>query len=182
MRIVAGIAKGRRLVSPKGGVTRPLTDRVKEALFSSLGDTVVGTTVLDLFAGAGSIGLEALSRGASGVDFVEQDRRVIESLEKNVAAVGLGGRVIRHDATSTTMLGGPYGLVFVDPPYEMDTSDVAALLSDLTGHLADGAIVIVHRRTGDTMPMSAGSLSLVSQRRYGDGELWRYEAQEEVPQ
>jgi 16S rRNA (guanine(966)-N(2))-methyltransferase RsmD len=75
MRIIAGAAKGRRLASPQGGATRPLTDRVREALFSSLGSEVIGARVLDLYAGSGSVGLEALSRGAASVVFVERDRR-----------------------------------------------------------------------------------------------------------
>jgi 16S rRNA (guanine966-N2)-methyltransferase len=96
MRIIAGEAKGRRLVAPRSG-TRPFTGRAKEAVFSSLHARVGGAAVLDLFAGSGSLGLEALSRGANSVVFVEQDRDAVTVIAANVDAVGLGGTIVRRD-------------------------------------------------------------------------------------
>ncbi len=97
LRIISGIAKGRRLSGPPGLTTRPFPDRVREAVFSSLGEVVVDAAVLDLFAGTGSLGLEALSRGASAATFVEHDRAALLVLRRNIEAVGLGGIVVAID-------------------------------------------------------------------------------------
>ena len=97
MRIIAGAARGRRLVGPPGQTTRPMTDRVRESLFSSIAAWLPDGVVLDLYAGTGSMGLEALSRGAKEVTFVEKDRNALDALRKNVDAVGLGGRIISGD-------------------------------------------------------------------------------------
>ena len=121
MRIIAGTARGRKLASPPGERTRPLLDRVREALFSILGDRVDGARVLDLYAGTGSIGLEALSRGAASCVFVERDRSALECLSANVAALGFGerSRIVRGRVEE--QLERPpeerYELVFFDPPY-----------------------------------------------------------------
>lgn len=176
MRIIAGIAKGRRLVAPQGQSTRPMQDRVKEALFSSLGSDVAGADVLDLYAGTGSMGLEALSRAASSCVFVETDRRALAALSANVAAVGLGGTVQSVDAARfvKTRPGGPYDLVFVDPPYDLELASVEAVLIDLCASLKEGATVMVHRRKGEPAPRVSG-LVLVDERTYGSAQLWRFE-------
>lgn len=176
MRIITGIAKGRRLVAPEGQSTRPMQDRVKEAVFSSLGPTVVGADVLDLYAGTGSMGLEALSRGGASCVFVETDRRALAALEANIAAVGLGGTVRSIDVgrfvKSTN--AGPFSLVFVDPPYDLGLASVEAVLADLCAALKERATVIVHRRKGEPHPETAG-LVLVDERTYGSAQLWRFE-------
>ena len=176
MRVIAGTAKGRRLVAPPGLSTRPMQDRVKEAVFSSLGGIVLDADVLDLYAGTGSMGLEALSRGAAACDFVEVDRRALAALDTNIAAVGLGGAV--HSVDVTRFVGsrrhGPYDLVFVDPPYELGLASVEALMADLCAMLEEGATVIVHRRKGESHPQ-APCLGLVDQRTYGSAQLWRFE-------
>jgi 16S rRNA (guanine966-N2)-methyltransferase len=175
MRIIAGAARGRRLASPRGAATRPLTDRVREALFSSLGSEVIGARVLDLYAGSGSVGLEALSRGAASAVFVERDRRALDALRRNIAAVGLGGEVVADDVDRylahhrTTA-----DLAFVDPPYALPLASVLQVLDRLEPNLTDRATVVVHRRKGDEPPHEAGSLALVDRRRYGDAEVWRY--------
>ena len=175
MRIIAGVAKGRRLVGPPGLDTRPLTDRAKEALFSSLGPAVVDAAVLDLFAGSGSLGLEALSRGAGSVVFVERDWAALKSLEENCAAVGLGGEVRREDVhTYLLAAGGPFDLVFVDPPYAMDPIELDGILSLVAGIVALRGQVVVHRRAGSDAPEPPEDLRLQGQRRYGDVELWRF--------
>ncbi|NNC74719.1 MAG: 16S rRNA (guanine(966)-N(2))-methyltransferase RsmD [Acidimicrobiia bacterium] len=175
MRIIAGLAKGRRIAGPPGLVTRPLPDRVREALFSSLGD-VSGVRVLDLYAGSGSIGLEALSRGAASVVFVEKSRSVTKTLHKNVDVVGLGGDVVVADVAGfLTRDSGTYDLVFVDPPYSTELPSVEAELASLVRLLEPGATVVVHRRYGGAEP-DAGGLKLTDRRRYGDTELFRFEA------
>jgi len=174
MRIIAGSAKGRRLDTPAEG-TRPLTGRAREALFSILGESVPGASVLDLYAGSGSFGLEALSRGAADVVFVEHGRVAVSVLERNLATVGLGGRIEPLDVTD--FLGrssGRFDLVFVDPPFALDDDSVESSLAMVVDRLNDGGIVIVHRRAGGSRPDS-DNLRLIDQRRYGDTELWLYE-------
>ena len=175
MRVIAGEAKGRRLKGPPGHGTRPMTDRVREALFSSLGPEVSGARVLDLFAGSGSLGLEALSRGAQSAEFVEMDRAVVAVLRSNVDAVGLGGTVTRNDVTR--YLAGParlHDLVFVDPPYALPTQDLEDLLEAIVPWCAPGAVIVVHRRTGDPDPAHPTTLAVEDDRSYGGTHLIRY--------
>lgn len=175
MRIIAGQAKGRRLAGPPSSQTRPLTDRVREALFSSLGAVVEGAVVVDLFAGVGSIGLEALSRGAARAVFVERDRKTARVLRSNIDTVGLGGEMWPGDVA--TFLSQPRDgvtLAFVDPPYSLPLASVGEVLERLEPMLSDGAVVVVHRRSGEDPPPAIGRLELVARRRYGDAELWRY--------
>ena len=174
MRIIAGSAKGRRLKAPREG-TRPLTGRVREALFSSLGERVVGAKVLDLFAGSGSIGLEAASRGASAVVFVENDRDAVRVLSDNVAAVDLGGTVIRADAVKYLESSSDrHDLVFVDPPYAFRLASVENVLTLTGSRLEEGGSVVLHRRAGEPAPRSE-NLRCRDRRRYGDAEIWVYE-------
>lgn len=176
MRVIAGEAKGRKLRTPSGGKTRPLTGRVRESLFSSLGVLTVDADVLDLYAGTGSIGLEALSRGARRCVFVERNRSALEALRANVAAVALGGEIVADDV-ERYLAGpaGPFDLVFVDPPYALPLASLAGVLERLLRHLADGAVVVVHRRSGGDPPPVAPGMRLVDRRRFGDSELFRYE-------
>jgi 16S rRNA (guanine966-N2)-methyltransferase len=121
MRIIAGLARGMPLTVPPGQTTRPTSDRVREAIFSSLGGRVVGATVLDLFAGSGALGLEAASRGARSVTLVERHRAALTALERNVAEfVRRGGTppvVVREDVFRFLKRAGRYDLVLADPPY-----------------------------------------------------------------
>ena len=151
-----------------------MTDRVREALFSFLGDTVVGADVFDLFAGSGSIGLEALSRGAASVVFVERSRAALRALRRNVDHVGLGGDVVATDVER--YLDGVETMVhlaFVDPPYALSLASVESVLRKLIPRLDTGATIVVHRRAGAESPAVDG-LELVDRRRYGDTVLWRF--------
>lgn len=175
MRIIAGVAKGRRLIGPKGDATRPMTDRAKEALFSTLAGKVVDARVLDLYAGSGSLGLEALSRGAASCVFVERDRRATTALRRNLDAVGLGGEIVAADVErflGTTTAASD--LAFVDPPYGLALASVESVVEALERTLSEEATVVVHRRRGEEPPTTIGGLSLVDRRGYGDTELWRY--------
>ncbi len=177
MRIIAGSAKGRRLVAPPTH-TRPLTGLVREALFSILADTITDANVLDLYAGSGSFGLEALSRGAASVVFVEHDRDAVAALEGNIAKIALGGRAVRSDVD--TFLSGSeerFDVAFVDPPYVLDDGTVDRILGLVADRIGNGGIVVVHRRTGGGQPAS-DNLRLTDQRRYGDSELWLYQKEE----
>lgn len=172
MRIIAGSSKGRRLIAPRGRSTRPMTDRAREALFSSLGGLVAGARVLDLYAGTGSLGLEALSRGATDATFVERDRAALAALAANVEAIGLGGTVVAGNVDAYLEgAAGEYDVVFVDPPYADDAMTVDGVLAALDGLLAEGATVVVHRRTGQPPPEAPPGTELLRRRRYGDSEL-----------
>ena len=176
MRIIAGKAKSRRLVAPEGDTTRPMTDRMRESLFSSIGFVVPGAEVLDLFAGSGSMGLEALSRGANGATFVERDRGALEALRTNVDALGVGGRVIASDVDA--FLGRcreAFDIAFVDPPYAVPLASVVETATKLSPLLTQGAVVVVHRRHNEELPAAIADLTLVDQRRFGGAGLWRYE-------
>ena len=132
MRVVAGSAKGRKLVAPPGQATRPTTDRVREAIFNALGSlgVVDGATVVDLFAGSGALGIEALSRGADHATFLDTDRNAIAAIRDNLDTTGLAGRatVIPADATRWE---GTADLALLDPPYAMDDEGWRSLLSRL---------------------------------------------------
>lgn len=174
MRIIAGTHKGQRLAAPRGGDTRPLTDRAKEALFSSLGPAVAGARVLDLYAGSGSLGIEALSRGARSTVFVERNRRALEALRANLEATGLPGEVVADDVLRYLRRAtGRFDLAFVDPPYGLSLASVEEVLDALAPLLSSGAPVVLHRRAGERAPGAPDSLELVDQRRYGDSRLWR---------
>jgi 16S rRNA (guanine966-N2)-methyltransferase len=173
MRVIAGAAKGRRLAAPRHGGTRPMTDRAREGVFSSLGASVPGARVLDLYAGSGSLGLEALSRGAAGAVFVERSRGALPALRANLAAVGLGGEVVATDVDEYLgRAAGPFDLVFVDPPYALPLASVRQALGRLVPLLAAGGIVVLHRRAGEE-PVHTPGLAETDRRRYGDSEITR---------
>jgi len=162
VRIVAGSARGRRLVVPEGTDVRPTSDRVREAVFNalySLDDAVDGATVLDLFAGTGALGLEALSRGATSVTFVENHREAATALNANIAALGFGesSTVIRADGRRWLSSAPHFDVAFLDPPYDFDDWDT--LLSTLSA-----ALVVVESNRSIEVPDQWG---LVRERRYG---------------
>ena len=176
-RIVAGLAGGRRLAVPPSG-TRPTSDRVREALFAALvhDPGLDGAAVLDLCAGSGALGLEALSRGAAHALLVERDRRAGAVLRRNVAELGLAGAEVRIAAVASVLRGAgarAYDVVLVDPPYDVPDTEIAGWLAEAAAHgwLAPGATVVVERdaRTGSFAwpePLRA-----VRERRYGDTVL-----------
>jgi len=176
MRIIAGHAGGRHLRSPEGMGTRPMMDRAREALFSSLGALIPGSRVLDLYAGSGSLGLEALSRGAESAVFVEQGRSALEALRENVRMLDLGGTVVATDVTR--FLEGSedqFDVVFVDPPYALELASVSEILGLIVDRIPVGGTVVLHRPDGEDPPEEPSGLSRVDDRRYGGTRLWRYE-------
>jgi 16S rRNA (guanine966-N2)-methyltransferase len=168
VRVVAGEFGGRRLVSPRGAATRPTADRVREALFSILGD-VAGARVLDLFAGSGALGLEALSRGAAETTFVDSAPAAVRAVRDNLSALGAEAEVRRSDARAFLRAarndGREYDLVFLDPPYRRAAALASDLDRDLPAVLSPGARVAVE--TGRRVPLDL-SLRLLDERRYGD--------------
>lgn len=172
-RVVAGAARGRRLQVPPGGRTRPTADRAREGLFSTLQSLtdLDGARVLDLFAGSGALGLEALSRGAASVVLVEDDRAAVAALRANVDAVGLPGALVVADRVERYLSGEPepVDVALLDPPYDDDVRDV---LVALLPWLADDAVVAVERRTRDGDLVWPSGYRPGRSRRYGEATLW----------
>ena len=178
-RVIAGAARGRRLQVPPGDGTRPTSDRAREALFGTLESLLgawAGLRVLDLYAGSGAVGLEALSRGAAHALLVESDPRAARTVAANVATLGLPGAEVRRgrvERVAAHGLPGPaYDVVFADPPYDLTDDELRTVLADLRPAVADAAVVVVERATrGGAWTWPAGFQELRS-RRYGEATLW----------
>jgi 16S rRNA (guanine966-N2)-methyltransferase len=176
-RVIAGVAGGRRLVVPAGPGTRPTADRAREGLFStltSLVGTLSGVAFLDLFAGAGAVGLEAASRGAATVVLVERDRQALRALHTNIDALGLPGISVRAEPVERVLAQPPvssFDVVFLDPPY---ADPVEAVLDQLVsgGWLAPGGVVAVERASAGAAPGWPAGIEAVRSRRYGNAALW----------
>jgi 16S rRNA (guanine966-N2)-methyltransferase len=168
VRVIAGKFKGRRLHTARGTGTRPTADKVREALFSMLGD-VSGARVLDLYAGSGALGIEALSRGAESAVFVERDQRALAALRRNLEAVGAEPDVRRQDVLRfLARPEGTFDLVFCDPPYD-DAPRVAAPLSEaLPAMLGENARIVTESDKRNPLVLS---LPLVVERAYGDTRI-----------
>jgi 16S rRNA (guanine966-N2)-methyltransferase len=174
MRVIAGEAKGRRLTGIRSAAIRPTSDRVREALFSALGGAVPEARVLDLYAGSGALGIEALSRGAATAVFVDSDREAVEAIRANLALTRMDDRatVVRSAVGAFLAAGrhGPFDLVLIDPPYVQGApvGDLQSLVAG--GFLGAEAWVVLETRGPDPPPPVEG-LELVSLRRYGDTTL-----------
>jgi 16S rRNA (guanine966-N2)-methyltransferase len=201
-RVIAGEAGGRRLAVPDGRDTRPTSDRAREGLFStivSMLGSLAGARVLDLYAGSGAVGLEALSRGADHVLMVEQGARATRVIRENIEAIGLPGAVLAADRVERVLArgdqdgparggqngpapaggqdgpeGGRYDVVFADPPYALADTAVSQVLSLLTGQgwLAPGALVIVERATRSGPVNWPDGFVPDKARRYGEATFW----------
>jgi 16S rRNA (guanine966-N2)-methyltransferase len=174
MRVIAGQLGGRRLKAPSGRLTRPTSDRVREAVFSMLG-AVDGASVLDLFAGTGGLGIEALSRGAEGAVFVEQDAGVVRTLRANLAALGIERThaQVRHCDALTALRRArgrkeTYDLIFIDPPYSQARDWGPELSTALPSLLRPAARVIVESDRRAPLELD---LELERERRYGDTSI-----------
>jgi 16S rRNA (guanine966-N2)-methyltransferase len=170
VRVIAGAYKGRTLKAPPGRDTRPTSDRVREALFSILGD-IEGMRVLDLFAGSGALGIEALSRGAAEATFVEQSHRAAAAITANLEAVGDPASNIRTES-AFTYLGrtrdGPFDLVFADPPYSSATRIGGRLSELLTPLLTDRSLTVTESDKRSPLELT---LPLADERVYGDTRI-----------
>ncbi|HEY1002269.1 MAG TPA: 16S rRNA (guanine(966)-N(2))-methyltransferase RsmD [Streptosporangiaceae bacterium] len=189
-RVIAGEAGGRRLAVPDGRDTRPTSDRAREGLFStivSMLGSLAGARVLDLYAGSGAVGLEALSRGADHVLLVEQGARATRVIRENIGAIGLPGAVLAADRVERVLARGPapegardspeadlYDVVFADPPYALADTAVSQVLSLLAdqGWLAPGALVIVERATRSGPVRWPDGYVPDRTRRYGEATFW----------
>lgn len=179
-RIIGGVAGGRRLQTPTGDQTRPTSDRVREALFSSLeswAGTLSGLRVLDLYAGSGALGLEAWSRGATAVTLVESDRRTAALVATNARTLGCGVAEVVASSVAAALArppSAPYDLVLADPPYPLPDAAVAADLAALVEHgwLAPDALVVVERSRRSPRPAWPAGIEAGRERRYGETTLW----------
>jgi len=179
MRIVGGEHRGRRIAAPPGDAVRPTSERAREALFNILAHgrfapapVFEDARVLDVFAGTGAFGLEALSRGARFAAFIEKDRQARESLAANIKALGEGSRtrLLAADATAPPRADGPYDLVFLDPPYRTGLAAPALDALSRAGWLAADALVIVELAARGEFEPPEGFMAL-EERRYGAGRL-----------
>jgi 16S rRNA (guanine966-N2)-methyltransferase len=181
-RIVAGAPGGTPLSAVPGSLTRPTTDRVKEALFSRLDafDVVAGARVLDLYAGSGSLGVESGSRGARTVELVESDAKASAVCQRNADLInGVLGRkaVTVHRSKVEPFLDraapdDTWDLVYLDPPYPLEEEALAAVLQKLSAHLAPAAVVVVERSSRSPEPQWPGALARFAEKKYGETRLW----------
>ena len=172
LRIITGKAKGKRIETLEGEATRPTSERIKEALFSSIQFDIENRRVLDLFAGSGQLGLEALSRGAKSVSFVDSSREAIEIVKKNAKTTGFFdvSRYMVSDYRNYIRKASGrdvYDLVFIDPPYAMECCAEALTLLLERGLLADGAIVVTESGTEEINPLDFPSFEVIKSTHYG---------------
>jgi len=179
--VIAGEAGGRRLAVPDGRDTRPTSDRAREGLFATISSIVgplAGARVLDLYAGSGAVGLEALSRGAEHVLLVEHGTRAARVIRQNIEAIGLPGAAVIADRVERVLARGPaagrYDVVFADPPYALADAGVTRVLALLAeqGWLAPGALVVVERATRSGPVSWPDGFVLDRARRYGEATFW----------
>jgi len=197
LRIISGTAKGRKIAAPSGQTLtiRPTSDRAREALFSIIGRRVQQANVLDLFAGTGALGLEAFSRDAKNVIFVDNDKTALEILKRNIllCLTGYSGkceiRVIKHDLTHSLPtakfpknLAVEFDLIFADPPYSKNLSITILNLLNNSSLLSTNGLLIVEERWNVELPTSFSNIALVDKRTYGEATFWFYESTNNVCQ
>lgn len=178
MRIISGQFAGQMIVSPPEGVSRPVTDKVRSAIFSSLAQRTSGAAVLDLYAGSGALGLEALSRGAEHVVLVDQSDRVVQAIRQSVANLTVEAQVevvkakVERIVEEYVMLEKRFDLIFFDPPYKLFDIVVMKKIENL---LQYSGLLIVSCSSKTHLPMLNGSLKLVQKKPYGDAQIGYYE-------
>ncbi len=177
IRVIAGTAKGRRLKMVPGETTRPVMDRVKEACFNIIGRGILGATFLDLFAGTGSVGIEALSRGASKAVFVETDKKAVQTIQANLQLTRLSERAVIRRTDVLTFLKSqastPFDYIYIAPPqYQNLWLTTLQTLDVNPGWLGKDTTVIVQIDPTEQQPLAFQSLETVDERRYGNTLLW----------
>jgi 16S rRNA (guanine966-N2)-methyltransferase len=175
-RIVAGDAGGRSLVVPPGNGTRPTTERAREGLFNTVATLLdlTGARVLDLFAGSGAVGLEALSRGAAHALLVEADARAAKVIRTNARTLHLKAQVVpaKVERVLATAPDEPYDLVFLDPPYALGDTDLDRIVSTVETWLGKDGVIVVERDRRSRSPQWPDGIEAVKARSYGDSTLW----------
>ncbi len=179
MRVIAGDKKGRRLVTPEGLDTRPTSDKVKEALFSIIQFELSGAHFLDLFAGSGQMGIEALSRGAEKAVFVDMGRKPVECIRQNLKALDLADSAEVHMQSVNDFVSfcsKKFDIVFMDPPYRDDL--IVPILDRVAEITRESGAIICEIPKGESLPESAGKFELARRYRYGKTELALYRAKD----
>lgn len=177
MRVISGTAKGRPLKRVPGDSTRPIMDRVKESLFNILGDSVPDASFLDLYAGTGSVGIEALSRGADNATFVENDKYAAKIIEENLKATDLAefGKVLRADVRDFLRrpAADAYEIIYIAPPQYLGLwKETLLLLDQHPDHIAPDGVVVVQIDPGEKSAITLNILQSFDERRYGNTLLW----------
>ena len=174
MRVITGFAKGRKLRTLSGEDVRPTTDRVKEALFSIIQFEIEGRRVLDLFAGSGQLGIEALSRGARSAVFVDESRAAVQLVRANLALCRLQGDVVQGESLGYLRTCGKFDLIFLDPPYDTGLLDKALENVVQFDILAEGGIIVCESRREKVLPQLRAPYHLLTERNYGKIKLTLY--------
>ena len=174
MRVITGTARGRKLKEPKGNAIRPTTDLVKEAVFNIVQFDIEGRTVLDLFAGTGQLGIEALSRGAESVTFVDESTEAIRLVRENLRQCGFEAEVLQTDSLLYLRHCGQYGLIFLDPPYDSGLAEKALDQIIAFDILREGGIIICETRRNAVLPEVPEPYYRVREYRYGKVKLTTY--------
>lgn len=167
MRVITGTARGRRLLEPEGMDIRPTTDMVKEAMFNIVQFDIEGRRVLDLFAGTGQLGIEALSRGAAEAVFVDESAKSLKIVRANLERCCLAGRVEQSDSIAFLHRAGKFDLVFLDPPYDSDLLEKALEVIQNVDILNDGGIIVCESRREKSLPELDAPYRQTLSRRYG---------------
>ena len=174
MRVITGTARGHKLLRPEGLDTRPTTDKVKEAVCSALQFDFPGAKVLDLFAGSGQMGIEALSRGAREAVFTDSSRTSVQLIRENLKRCGLEGKVLQTDALSYLARGEKFDVIFIDPPYDSGLYQAVLERINAVDNLTEGGIIVCEARAGTELPELAPPYRKLRERRYGTVKICLY--------
>ncbi len=174
MYVITGIAGGRKLKSPKGETVRPTTDHVKQAIFNILQFDLEGRKVLDLFAGTGQLGIEALSRGAREAVFTDRSRESVRLVRENLKTCGLSARVLESDALGFLARGECFDIIFIDPPYDAGLYEAVLKQINQVDNLNDGGIIVCEARAGTVLPEMQLPYRRLREKRYGTVEICLY--------
>ena len=180
MRVITGIAGGRKLKSPEGEAVRPTTDQVKQAIFNILQFDLEGRRILDLFGGTGQLGIEALSRGAREAVFTDNSRTSIQLIRENLRRCGLEGKVLQTDAMAYLARGEKFDVIFIDPPYDGGLYQAVLEQINAVDNLTEGGIIVCEARAGTVLPELAPPYRKLREKRYGNVKICLYSKNEQA--
>jgi len=179
MRVITGIAGGRKLKSPEGDAVRPTADQVKQAMFNILQFDLEGRRILDLFGGTGQLGIEALSRGAREAVFTDSSRTSVQLIRENLKRCGLEGTVLQTDALSYLARGEKFDVIFIDPPYDGGLYQAVLERINAVDNLTEGGIIVCEARAGTELPELTPPYCKQRERRYGNVKICIYSKNEQ---